>query len=249
MRLSTLFEGSSFPTLCTLSADVIVSSLLQNKTAIQLTSPFSPYNGLSGYDLAIQGIQNGSFKVSDRGYSAVFTYIQRKGKVMGVSASIRDELWTRVCTDIEGGVLALNGRLADAYLRCYGEDVRGAMRAWRLHIQPYLKRLSSDIQRKEVTVLSMQAIMYLTGLVRRPDIALEVVYAIRGKKWSVLEKQSLAKAYVHGRNRANKYGIMSVSAKVSDFLLLGFERSVESELGVLLANTTSSLQNIRIILA
>ena len=94
---------------------------------------------MTGLDIALQLVTLEGYRLSGRGYCALFTYLQRKGRGSSAQAMTRDSLWSRVARDVERGVLRLNGRLADSYLRCFGEDVRGAMNAWRSNIRPILQ--------------------------------------------------------------------------------------------------------------
>jgi hypothetical protein len=133
------------------------------------------------------------------------------------------------------------------------------MAAWTTDVRPLLSTVRTTEDRGEVEAKAMEALAYLAGLARRPDLALEVAVSVRRKGWSASQKRALARAYVLGCGKAFDRTYL-LPRRLSDFILNGFERSIESELGVLLASACNESNdavaraplpgtNIRIILA
>jgi hypothetical protein len=260
LSLASMFTSTQAPAVNTFTGDVLVSSLVQNKTCYSYsregsTTPLGTYIGKSmGYEMAIQGVLHREFLISDRGYCSIFTFLQRQqNKNSGDIMRYRDACWMSFQEDLKRNQSRLNGRVADSFLRCYGEDVRSAMLSWKSNIKPLLVYAGAS-DRQDVICKSMEAIMYATGMIRRPDVAWEVVASIRNKQWTHMQRQCLGKAYLHGRNRADKYNKNLLSSKLNGFLFNGFERSIESELEFPLSSSYNisadgklSGQNIRII--
>lgn len=189
-----------------------------------------------------------------RGYNAIFTYLQRQLKnkkpnfsTRGISNfdQIRNQIWQKVAGDVNNKEIKLNGRLTDSYIRCFESSVRLAINAWKSDIKPLLKNVQATDEKLEIISKSMEALVYLSASSSRPDIALEVAMATRNKNWTMEMKQSLARAYVHGKRRLlplEKEGNQKKMEGVSFFqsssikaaLLRGFERSFEAEVGILL---------------
>ena len=228
ISLAFMFSGSQHPQSNAQTGDTIVSALLQPKTSILKAREKSEYGGLTGFEIARACILDGTYSISSRGFCSLFTYMHRNELNL---PELRDSLWTRII----GRKIAFDGRLTDAYLRCFGDDVRAAMLAWKRNVRPQLRCIEDRERRHDIVRKSMEAIIYACGQLHRPDIALEVAISIRGKKWTTAEKRGLARAYVHGRSRAN-LNDRDILRRFGDFLFTGFERSLEIELGVALAN-------------
>ena len=228
VALALMFRGSQHPGTNAQTGDSIISSLLQPKTSVLVARERSEFSGLSGFEIARSCVLDGTYAISSRGFCSLFTYIHRNDLNL---PELRDSLWIR----LQEEKIAFDGRLADAYLRCFGTEVRAAMQAWRRNVQPLLRNIDDRDKRQDVIRKSMEAIIYTCGKLHRPDIALEIAISIRGKNWTAAEKRGLARAYVHGRNRA-KLTDQDILRRFGDFLFTGFERSLEIELNVALAS-------------
>ena len=228
ISLAFMLPGNHRPETSSHSADIIISSLLQPRTAKVRARELSTYGGMTGYEIAKYFILEDTYAISSRGYSSMFTHFHRNG----ISCpELRDAIWAKLISR----KVELNGRLTDSYLRCFGGDVRSAIAAWKRTVRPFLVGVEDHGKKKEIMLKSMEAIIYSCGKHRRPDIALEVAISVRGKNWTASDKQALTRAYIHGRNQANA-SHRDLLRRLSDLLFTGFERSLEIELGSMFVN-------------
>jgi hypothetical protein len=135
------------------------------------------------------------------------------------------------------GMVELNGRLSDALLRCYLEDAEKAKKMWKNSILPIAKRLSASskntVSFDEVCEKSLEALMFVSGYNNRADLGFEIALTVRNRNWDPAARSKLAKSYVQGKVQTKRRETQWLK---SNILNDGLERSIESELGVQLAD-------------
>jgi hypothetical protein len=187
------------------------------------------------------------------------------------SESLSNTLLSRVVEKPKRG-LKLNGRICDAVLRCYVDDVSKAKYIWKEKLLPLARRTeheeskalgtparepentSARAQRlnafDEIAQKGLEALMFVSGYARRADLGFEIALTARKRSWPMDSRQRLGRAYVQGKVQASaqQQGAQSLSERerekkapggnvLSELLNSGLERSIESELGVLLESS------------
>lgn len=188
---------------------------------------------------------------------------------------VRDSLWSIVAqylqfqssnnnsassTTTYSHRLKLNGRLCDSIIRCHMDNVVAAKRFWRLEIFPFAQQLESKRPGSlvEIAEKSMEALIYVSSLNSRVDMALEIALTARKRQWSYDARKKLAESYMIGKTQRPSLfpsktgmgiGFLGLNNMVTDSL----ERSIEAELGLQLIDpdgqepmNSKSLKRIRI---
>jgi len=203
-------------------------------------------------------VQNDTLKLSNKGFCLLLTHYQRKlrdlielkrrsmdtvvridEKIQRIHAA-RDSIWTIIerhslhSTDVLNHKIKLNGRICDAYLRCYLDDIKKAKSVWKTKILP----LSSDVSKlyngssnsnfDEIAEKSLEALMYISGYNSELDIALEIALTVRKRGWSAQIRKNVAVSYLSGKMANPK----PFSSLYGNLLQNAIESSIESELGV-----------------
>jgi len=135
-------------------------------------------------------------------------------------------------------VSVTNGRVYDALIRCYGGDIEGARTLWKNKLLPRALSLlgGSSGAFRETAEKSLEALMFVAGSARRPDVGLEIASTVRKRKWAIQQREKIARAYTSGIRNSKVILHKSEMMKpiLSNLLDSGLERSIEAELGVLL---------------
>ena len=123
----------------------------------------------------------------------------------------------------------LDGRFLNAVLRCYGDDLDSALKAWKAGIASAAVGVVSDSREKQPVIkrsanlaAAYNGLIYVSGRALKPDVALRLCYAM--KKAGVEPNEVSLKSYYSGKRVAmngkeNKRG-------------LGFKAQFESLLAV-----------------
>ena len=214
---------------------------------------FHTYENTSG-----SSICNDTLKLSNKGFCLLLTHYQRKlrdlielkrrtiDNVMHVDKAIqhihaaRDSIWAIIehhsflNADVLNHKIKLNGRLCDAYLRCYLDDIHQAKSVWKSKILPLSCKVtkiynsSSNSNFDEIAEKSLEALMYISGYNGELDIALEIALTARKRSWSAQVRKNIAISYVSGKSANPK----PMSSFYGNLLQSTLESSIESELGV-----------------
>jgi hypothetical protein len=145
----------------------------------------------------------------------------------------RDQAWQYA---VQEGVVTektLNGRICDALLRSFNSDVVRAKQVWKSQLLPLaeavrLIRGSTDYM--EIAEKSFEAMMFVSGRSRSPELALEIAKSVRKRDWILSIRKKLALAYYRGRLQSNNDKGTNLFENIVNG---GIEKSIESELGVL----------------
>ena len=136
---------------------------------------------------------------------------------VGVHKHVSDETETTAATSSgDGGKESLlpNGRLCDALLRAFSDDVELGRTIWKRDLLPLARKLQrhavSTSENKtdtspflEITEKSFEALMFGSGRCRRPDVGMEIAMAARKCKFGEDAMRRLARAYVQGCRSAD----------------------------------------------
>ena len=196
--------------------------------------------------------------LSNKGYCLLFTYLQRRLRdLAGVTqlpsptralAREGDDLkafvafgWDRYLSTASGSKNRLNGRVCDAYIRCFVDDAERAKNAWKRSILPLATQLLGGGQHfEELAEKSLQALMFVFGFAGRADLGLEVAVTVRKRGWTAGPRQQLAasyisgKSYVSGRTQGLPNSVAAgagVARGLGSLVAGALESSMESELG------------------
>ncbi len=203
-------------------------------------------------------IRNDTIKLSNKGFCLLLTHYQRKlrdlielkrksidnvidvdDKIAHIHAA-RDSIWTIIehhsllNTDVLNHKIKLNGRLCDAYLRCYLDNIHLAKSVWKSKILPLSSKVtkiynnSSNNNFDEIAEKSLEALMFISGYNGELDIALEIALTARKRSWSAQIRKNIAVSYISGKAANPK----PISSLYGNLLQKTVESSIESELGI-----------------
>jgi hypothetical protein len=133
----------------------------------------------------------------------------------------------------DGTLLLPNGRVCDALLRSYSDDVEMARAIWKCELLP-LARKTETVRPSsflEITEKCFVALMFGCGRSGRPDIGMEIARAARRSKWSREEITKLAAAYKHGC-RCAKYQQERSVFSIKNIFDKSLDASLRIELGI-----------------
>ena len=142
----------------------------------------------------------------------------RNRVVAAMEAGVRDQLeqstisTTTTTSDVEK--LVPNGRLCDALLRAFSDDVELGRLIWKRDLLPLARKLQRHALSPdngggdlslflEITEKSFEALMFGSGRCRRPDVGMEIAKAARKSEFGEAVMQRLAKAYLQGCRSAD----------------------------------------------
>jgi hypothetical protein len=127
--------------------------------------------------------------------------------------------------------IAPDGRILNAMLRCFGDDIDGALDRWKNEIRPaYLSHENGDRGGSgAVTIKNLLAaydgLVYVCGRAERPDIAVRIVYAMQREGIELSErtfnsynggKRTRQKLVEEGKlSSAPRLGLPSILPKIS----------------------------------
>lgn len=232
------------------SGDSLLAALLSGPTISSSNiTCFSKYSTSNKYQeipllvVAVKEILRGDLFYGPKGLCIIFSHMQRLRQKQGVfdETSIdryRDQIWKHA---IEKSVINsgnLNGRICDAFLRSFNDDVDRAKAVWITQLLPLAGQVRikrGDYDYMEITEKSLEAMMFVSGRSHSPDLALEIAKSVRKRNWSLQLRKKLAMAYCRGRSEMQRSEQVKERKKnvfvniVND----GIEKSIESELGVL----------------
>merc|ERR1711871_300655 len=109
-----------------------------------------------------------------------------------------------------------NGRVCDALLRSFSDDIDLGRAIWKKNLLPLARRMESIHPGSfmEITEKCFVALMYGCGQSGRPDVGMEIVKAARKNRWSPEEIAKLATAYTQGcRSARYKQHVSAFSLK------------------------------------
>jgi hypothetical protein len=76
--------------------------------------------------------------------------------------------------------VAADGRFLNAVLRCFGDNIDGALDAWKREIGPAASAYERVSKKRGANVLAaFNGLMYVCGRAIRPDIATRIAYAMK----------------------------------------------------------------------
>lgn len=126
-----------------------------------------------------------------------------------------------------------NGRVCDALLRSFSDDIEVGRAVWKKSLLPLARRMEKQTPGAflEITEKCFVALMFGCGRSSRPDIGMEIARAARKSKWSPEEIDKLAVAYSQGcRLARSQQDISAFSLK--KILDKSMEESLRIELGL-----------------
>ncbi|GMH65757.1 hypothetical protein TrST_g203 [Triparma strigata] len=109
-----------------------------------------------------------------------------------------------------------DGRLINAYIRCFGDQIDEALDLWSKEIRDSLTIAGN---RKQNQLQGLTGLLYCCGRAGRPDHALKIVYAIN-KELGITPTESLLQTYINGK---------AVGQKKIGFAMKVFEDLLEVE--------------------
>lgn len=125
---------------------------------------------------------------------------------------------------------------------------QGAKAFWTRELLPRARRTETISPAAglftETAEKALEALMYVAGLALRPDIGLEIASTVRKRKWSLEQREKIAKSYSIGKRSALQSKTYLNKKKTSfmyGVLDTGLEKSLEAELGVLLQKPKESI--------
>lgn len=173
-----------------------------------------------------------------KGYCLLFAFFHSQQKQTKDSIAAREELLKRVARHLHEPlhsrrVLLLNGRLSDAILRSYSDNVVEAKRIWKSMLLPLARRADAQVPGAflEVSHKSLEALMFNSGCCGRPDIGLDIAITARKRQWPRHVVARLARAYAHGKLVFNVRTQAKSLNLVANTLMRSLEISLNSELG------------------
>lgn len=123
----------------------------------------------------------------------------------GTSAPNSDRALTLFRNAMKEGVAA-DGRFLNAVLRCFGNDIKGALAAWKSDIGPaaasYEQRRSTNARTKAGInlIAAYDGLMHVCGRAFRPDVATRITYAMN--KAGVEPTEGSLNSYLAGKRVA-----------------------------------------------
>eukprot|EP01042_Synura_sphagnicola_P000766 gene766-850_t len=158
-------------------------------------------------------------------------------------SEIRDLLWLSFLQHVESGIAEgkesaveyCNGRMCDAFMRCFSDDVEAVQSMWKRDFLPMAIKLEklSPGSFDEISSKAMESLMFISGCKRRADVGLQVAITARKRAWNSVLRKKLARSYSSGY-RYYLDNKLSGGEPFPDILVNGLERSMEAELGTLL---------------
>lgn len=96
----------------------------------------------------------------------------------------------------------LDGRFLNAVLRCYGDDLDSALKAWKTGVASAAVGtvFGSDIKRSANLAAAYNGLIYVSGRALKPDVALRLCYAM--KKAGVEANEVSLNSYYSGKRVA-----------------------------------------------
>ena len=234
-----------------ISGDSLLAAILNGKAQ---SLPNVPPNigindsSLSPSVLAMKLVLKSNLSIGPKGFCIILSHFQRfnqKNLYYGNELDrvtlndFRDQLWKIVIQKKVIHSFNINGRVCDALLRSYADNVDEARMIWRKQLLPLAEEVKNCRGVKdynEITEKSFEALMFVCGYSDRPDIALEISISVRKRNWSLMLREKLAFAFSRGKQvRIRKSGNF-----IGNILNDGLEKSVASELGVLIPNSNQN---------
>ena len=152
----------------------------------------------------------------------------------------RDYVWTSSISREVVNSANINGRICDALLRAFDNDVDAARSIWRSQLLPLAEKVKAsrgDDAYAEMVQKAFEALMFVCGRSFRPDVALEISKSVRKRSWTHQARQKLAASYRRGSQFPNaRVRISALDSLVNK----GLEASIGSELGVMLQEYSKS---------
>jgi hypothetical protein len=99
-----------------------------------------------------------------------------------------------------------DGRFVNSVLRCFGDDIKGALHAWKTMLRSPCLEFENRPRRSALTrgrsngknlLAAYKGLLYVAGRALRPDIALRIVYAM--KKEGIEPEETSLRCYVSGK--------------------------------------------------
>ena len=126
--------------------------------------------------------------------------------------------------------VTMDGRFVNGVFRLFGEDIDGALSAWKSQIR---RACITDVRALESTlVASYHGLLYVSGRAMRPDLALRIVYAMYKEK--VVPDETALNCYLSGKRRRLELAPLNVGFgnKKADNEVIRFSAQFESLLSV-----------------
>lgn len=126
--------------------------------------------------------------------------------------------------------VTMDGRFINGVFRLFGEDIDGALSAWKNQIRRAC--ITDDRALESTLIASYHGLLYVSGRAMRPDLALRIVYAMCKEK--VVPDETALNCYLAGKRRRLELTPLSVGLgnKKADNQVIRFSAQFESLLSV-----------------